>query len=157
MPASRRATVTLGIAVVVVAAIGAGAGVMMARRARETVGGSVHANGTSVGSFSFRPNDCASGQAFVPGFFGVDLRGEGGYSMRVLGTGDKARLWLYSQGGAHGSIAIDKPNCSRWDVGVDWAHVTVNRVKTVSGHVRVACRAGGGTVSTDVVFERCAL
>ena len=73
-------------------------------------------------------------------------------------SGDNARLWFYSQGGKQGSVTVGKQHCSQWDVFVDWAHMKVNRVSTVSGHVRVNCAAmGGGTVKADVTFERCAL
>ena len=141
---------------VVVAALGAVGGVAISRRAGERVSGSVKADGTSVGTFSFGVNDCASGHAFVPGFFGADLRGGYSNSLRVVGSGDQARLWLYPPVSGSPALGIGKANCSRWDVFVDWAHVTVNRVNTVSGHVRVDCKAGGGTVTADVEFARCA-
>ena len=75
---------------------------------------------------------------------------------RLTGSGDTARLWVFSQGGKQGSLTIDKPTCPQWDVLVDWAHETVNRVNTVNGHVRVKCTVGGGKVTADVRFERCA-
>jgi hypothetical protein len=155
--ASRSATVTLGISMVVVAAIGAAAGVAISRRAGERVSGRVTSEATSVGSFSFSVNDCASGEAFVPGFFGADLRGEGSADLRVVDSGAGARLWLYPQASGRPALGIGKQSCTAWDVLVDWAHVTVNRVKTVSGHVHVRCAVGGGTVTADVTFERCAL
>jgi hypothetical protein len=155
--ASRPATATLAIAVVVVAVIGATAGVVISRRSAERVSGSVNAQRTRAGTFSFSVNDCASGQAFVPGFFGVDLRSREGYVMRVVDSGEGARLWLYPKPGEGGAIGISKPPCARWDVLVDWAHLTVNRVKTVSGHVHVDCAVGDGKVAADVTFERCAL
>lgn len=45
----------------------------------------------------------------------------------MRGSGDDARLWLYPGGGREPL------------------------------HVRVACAAGGGKVTADVHFERCAL
>jgi hypothetical protein len=128
----------------------------MARRTGEKVSGSVVADATPVGTFSFGPGDCASGQAFVPGFFGVDLRGEGGFDLRVVGSGDDAELWLYPKGVQTGAIQIHKHDCSEWDVRVEWAGVTVNRVSTVSGHVMVACAIAGGKFTAVVDFERCA-
>jgi hypothetical protein len=152
----KKTTIVFAIGVVVIAAVGGTIGVLMARHGAMRVSGSVTAEGTSIGRFSFEPNDCASGAAFVPSFLGADLRAQGAFGLRVAGSGDTARLWVFSQGGKQGSLTIDKPSCSQWDVAVDWAHQTVNRVNTVNGHVRVNCKAGGGTVKADVRFERCA-
>ena len=80
-----------------------------------------------------------------------------GFDLRVVDSGDDAQLWLYPPGAKRGAIQIGKADCSRFDVLVDWAHVTVNRVNTVSGHLRVACTAGGGNLTADVDFVRCAL
>ena len=154
--AGKVTTTAFALLGVAIAAIGVTIGVLMARHGAMRVGGSVTAEGTSIGSFSFDVNDCASGAALVPGFLGADLRAQGGSGLRVAGSGDSARLWVFSPGGKRGSLTIDKPTCSQWDVLVDWAHQTVNRVNTVNGHVRVKCAAGGGTVKADVSFERCA-
>ena len=154
--AGRVTTTVFALLGVAIAVIGVTIGLLMARHGAMKVGGTVTAQGTSIGSFSFGVNDCASGAAFVPSFLGANLRAEGGYGLRVAGSGDTARLWVFSQGGKQGSLTIDKPSCSQWDVAVDWAHQTVNRVNTVNGHVRVTCTAGGGTVKADVRFERCA-
>jgi hypothetical protein len=149
--------VTLAISVAVVAVLGVTAGIVVSRRSAERVSGHVNVEKTAAGTFSFSVNDCASGQASLPGFFGVDLRSREGYVMRVVDSGERARLWLYPKPGEGGAIGISKPHCSRWDVQVDWAHLIVNRVKTVSGHVRVDCAVGAGKVAADVSFERCAL
>jgi hypothetical protein len=146
------------VVVIVVAAVGAAIGVLMVRHTGVKVSGGVKVDKTSIGSFSYTVNDCASGAAFVPGFFGADLRAPNGYAFRVAESGDKARLWFYSQGGKQGSVTVGKEHCAKWDVFVDRAHTKVNRVSTVSGHVRVDCAVtGGGTVKADVTFERCAL
>ena len=151
------AAIALGLAAIAVVAIGAIASLTIGRHFAAKVNGSVTADATAVGTFSFAVNECASGHAFVPGFFGADLRGGGGQALRVVDTGDDARLWLYPRGGGHHPLGIDKQSCSEWDVLVDWAHVTVNRVKTVSGHVRVTCVTGGGKLTAHVDFEHCAL
>jgi len=154
--AGRVTTTAFALLGVAIAAIGVTLGVLMVRHGAMRVGGTVTAEGTSIGSFAFDANDCSSGAAFVPGFLGADLRAQAGYGLRVAGSGETARLWLFSQGGKQGSLTIDKISCSQWDVVVDWAHETVNRVNTVNGHVRVKCTAGGGKVTADVRFERCA-
>lgn len=148
-------------ALVVVAGIGA-AVFLIVHHVQERVRGTVSAEGTAVGSFGFTVDDCASGHAFVPGFFGVDLRGQGrsggpgGFDLRVVDSGDDAQLWLYPPGAHRGAIPFSKADCARWDVLVEWAHVTVNRVNTVSGHLHATCAAGGETLAADVDFVRCA-
>jgi len=139
-----------------IALVGVGIGVLMMRHGAMKLRGGVSVEGTSIGSFSFRANDCASGAAFVPPYLGANLRAEGGSGLRVVESGDKARLWVFSQGGKQGALTIDKGSCSQWDVVVDWAHETTNRVNSVNGHVRVKCAVGGGKVTADVTFERCA-
>jgi len=127
--------------VILIFGIATGSFLCFQRRAQEKVSGTVRAQGTPLGSFAFYVDDCASGHAFVPGFF-------------------DAQLWLFPPGARRsagaGAIPIGKPACTRFDVLVDWAHVTVNRVNTVSGHVHATCRAGGGNVTADADFVRCA-
>jgi hypothetical protein len=168
--ARRASTIVFAIVLVIVSAVGAAAGVLMARRNGEKAGGSVVADGMPVGTFSFGVTDCASGQAFAPGFFGVDLRGgapgsgegqsegQGGgdFDLRVVGSGDDAELWLYPKGSTTGAMQLRKRDCSEWDVLVEWAGVTVNRVSTVNGHVKVACAIAGGKLTAVIDFERCA-
>lgn len=143
------------VLVAVVAVVGIGAALLF-RHAIERVSGAVQAEGTPVGSFSFAVDDCASGHAFVPGFFGADLRGGKQFDLRLVDSGDDAQLWLYPPGATRGAIAFAKGDCARWDVQNDWAHVTVNRVNTVSGHVHVTCSGPRGRLTADVDFARCA-
>jgi len=154
--AGKVSTVVFALFGVVVAVVGLGIGLLLMRHGAMKLSGRVSVEETSIGSFSFRPNDCASGAAFVPQYLGANLRAEGGYGLRVVESGDSARLWVFSQGGRQGALTIDKGNCSQWDVAVDWAHQTINRVNTVNGHVRVKCGIGGGKVTADVTFQRCA-
>jgi hypothetical protein len=168
------------VTIVVIFVFATGGLLIFQQRAQERVTGVVRAQRTPVGSFAFAVDDCASGHAFVPGFFGVDLRGQSpdqgqgrdqdqgqrqgqrqgrgktGFDLRVVGSGDDAQLWLYPPGAKSGAIPIGKADCARWDVLVDWAHVTVNRVQTVSGHLRATCAIGGGNLTADVDFVRCA-
>ena len=151
--ARRASTVTIAIVLVVVAVIGAAAGVKLARRGRTRVLGSVVAERTPIGTFAVSADDCAAGQAVGTPFFGVDLRGEG-YTMRVAGSGDGARLWLYPPSG-RGAMAIGKHDCTEWDVRVEKTDITVNRVKAVSGRVNIRCTVYGGKVTAFISFERC--
>jgi hypothetical protein len=154
--AKKPSTTAFAILLIAIASIGAVVGVLMGRHGRVKASGTVVADRTAIGSFSFGVNDCEAGTAMVPSFMGAALHGEGDYSMRVVDTGDKARIWLYSQGGRQGSVAITKTRCVQWDVVVASAHTTINRVEAVNGHIRIACAVGGGSVKADVNFERCA-
>jgi hypothetical protein len=156
--AAPRSKVTVFAVTAVIVALGIVAGVIvLVRHVTEQVKGTVHAAGTPAGTFDFAVDDCASGHAFVPGFFGADLRGGGGrFDLRAVDSGDDAQLWLYPPGAKRGATLIARRDCSRWDVVVEWARVTVNRVYTVNGHVRVTCAVGGGTLAADVEFLRCA-
>jgi hypothetical protein len=148
--AGKASTTAFVILLAVIAAVGAGVGVLMARRGGMKVSGTVATDGTSIGTIWWAVNDCESGRAMEPSFFGVGLRGKDGFAMRVADTGDNARIWVYSQGGRQGALQLSKQNCARWDVLVD-------RAKGGSGHVRIACTAGGGTAKADVSFERCGM
>jgi hypothetical protein len=145
----------LAIALVVVAVVGVAGGVILGRRSKTIVQGTVVAEGTSVGTFSFVVEHCLSGQTLQPKFFGVDLRAEGGFAVSVVGSGDGGHLRLFSQGGRQGSIVIAKHLCSQWDVRVERPPSALDRAKGMSGHVNVMCNAGGGTMKANVVFERC--
>jgi hypothetical protein len=153
--ARRSPTVILAIAVVVAAVVAISAGVLLGRRSRMNVEGSVEAKGTSVGDLSFAVDHCLSGQTLTPRFFGVDLRAEGGFAMSVVGSGDGAHLRLFSQGGRRGSIAIGKQFCTRWDVLVERPRPALDRAAGMRGRAKVACTVAGGTVKADVVFDRC--
>jgi hypothetical protein len=142
--------------VILIFGIATGSFLCFQQRAQEKVSGTVRAQGTPLGSFAFAVDDCASGHAFVPGFFGAELRGRGTFDLRVVGSGDDAQLWLFPPGAKKGAIPIGRADCARFDVLVDWAHVTVNRVYTVSGHVHVTCTAGRGNFTADADFVRCA-
>ena len=148
--AGKASTTAFVILLAVIAGVGVVVGVLMARRGGMKVSGTVTSDGTSIGNIWFGVNDCESGAAMEPSFFGVGLRGKDGFAMRVVDTGDKARIWLYSQGGRQGALHLDKQHCAQWDVLVD-------RAKGGSGHVRIACAAGGGNVKADVSFERCGM
>ena len=92
----------------VAAAVVAGGTLLLFRRAAEQVSGNVQTTGTAVGSFTFRVDDCASGHAFVPGFFGANLRGGARYDLRLVGSGDDAQLWIFPPGAARGAIPFGK-------------------------------------------------
>src|SRR5262245_46985962 len=96
------------IVLIAVAAGGAVVGVMIGRRTAK-ISGDVTAERASVGTFKFNASSCASGHAFVPGFFGAELRGSGGYALRVVDSGPGARLWLYGASPTQPALGIGQP------------------------------------------------
>ena len=107
--AQSKVLLALAVGIFLAAVVGPVAGLLIARRSGETLTGRVGADGTAVGTFSFAVTECTSGQAFVPGFLGADLRGSNGYDLRVAGSGDEAQLWLYPRG----AWAAGSPSSSR--------------------------------------------
>jgi len=131
-------------------------GAWLFERTPKDVDGTVRAEGTPVGTFTFAVTACAAGHGRSPGFFGADLLGEGGFDLRVVGSGDGARMFLYPQGAASDAIQFAKPDCTRWQVAVEWGPGTANYgMGTLVGHVRVSCSVGGGRLNADVEFKNC--
>ena len=147
---------TIGAIVVTVAVVAFAASLFL-RGSHARVRGGVHARETNFGDVQFQVSDCVSGEAFVPGFFGVDLRDSGGHSLRVVGTGLEAQLWLNPPPGSKKpAVPFGWNDCSSFDVMVRWANVAVRRVHTATGRVHVTCGSGMGRLSADVDFARCA-
>ena len=154
--AGRVTTTAFALLGAAIAVIGITIGVLMSRHGAMKVGGAVDLRGHVDRQLRVRRRRLRVGRCVRARLPRRRPARAGGLALRVAGSGDAARLWLFPQGGRQGALTIDKPSCSQWDVQVDWAHQTVNRVNTVSGHVRVRCTAGGGKVTADVRFERCA-
>jgi hypothetical protein len=146
----------VALRLVAVAAVFALIAVVIVRRGMAEVHGTVSARTTPAGTFTFVVDDCASGHAFIPGFFGADLRGQQRFDLRLVGSGDDAQLWLFPPGAKRGAVSFGKAACTRWDVDNAWTNLTVNRVHTVSGHVHVSCDGPTGGLTADVDFVRCA-
>ena len=147
----------VALACFAVALVGPIVRLRMSQHAGETVEGQVGADRTPIGTFAFAVNGCASGQAFAPSFFGVDLRGGRAHDLRVDRTGDDAQLWLYPRGASRGAISIVKRDCSAWDVAVAPTRLPGGHGNGVSGHVGVRCAVGAGKFVANVRFEHCTL
>jgi hypothetical protein len=124
----------------------------------EVVNGTVRAEGTPIGSFSFVPDDCASGHEL--GFWGAEVRAQGGYKLRIVGSADSAELQLYPRGSQIGVIRARKDHCLTWDIDLQWAHGTVGPRRgagkdMMDGHARATCRAGDGRFTVDLQFANC--
>ena len=153
--ASSRALVFIIVLFVFVVGAGVAGFVLLRGTVGEKFGGHVSVSGSVFGSFEFDVTDCDSGASYVPQFFGADVKSET-QKLRIYGSGDDAYLALWQPQGKQ-TMEVSRQSCSRWDVLVDWAHVRVNRVDTVSGHLHVDCALPqGGKLVADAEFSRCA-
>ena len=153
--ASRRAVLVLLGIVVLALTIGGGGFLLLRGAFAEQFSGQVAVSNSAFGSFSFQVTDCDSGASYTPPFFGADLKADG-QQLRIYNSGDDASLALWRPGTKQ-TMDVGRNACSRWDVLVDWAHVRVNQVATVNGHLHVTCTLpGGGALVADAEFTRCA-
>jgi hypothetical protein len=121
------------------------------------VDGKVVSEGGPLGTFSAPIDECRSGAAFVPQFFGVDLKAESPVAhVQVQDSGDKATVVVGGPQGEEPHLDLTKAECSKFDVFVEWGNAEVNDVSTVEGRVHIDCApAGGGRVRVDAEFKAC--
>ncbi len=121
------------------------------------VDGKVVAEGEPLGTFTAPLDECSSGDAFTPEFFGADLRASSPAAhVQVQGSGDGATVVVGGPRGDEPHLDLTKAECTKFDVFVEWGNAEVNDVDTVQGRVHVDCApAGGGRVRIDAEFEAC--
>ena len=152
---SGRAVVVVTGLALLMGLIGVGGFLLMRHAFGEQFSGQVAVSNSVFGTFDFQVMDCDSGASYVPQFFGADVKAEG-RQLRIYNSGDDAMLVLWRPGSKE-TIEIGRNACSRWDALVEWAHVRVNQVSTVSGHLHASCALpGGGSLVADTDFARCA-
>ena len=121
---------------------------------RETISGSVHAEGREIGSWTLTPDICESG--FARAFFGV----------RMFSSQDKQFAFVYSEDPARGlHISVNIPNTDQGyglgpaDCPVLQATLQrgpmINNVRAMSGTIDLDCAAKGNTLHGHLSFENC--
>jgi hypothetical protein len=113
------------------------------------VSGRLRASGP-LGSWTFAPDDCSSGQR--EGFGGVVLTAEKdrGVLVRVVQDPVRGKLVVVAAAGRPNHV-IDAAACSRFDVSVIRTSTSVNDVWAIDGKLALECRELSGAVS----FEGC--
>jgi len=129
---------------------------------RNSIEGSIHAEGPRVGKWKLNPDRCSSGER--EGFFGVYIstKEEGKWAkvMKDPATGKMmVTVPLHGEGesGDHGVILRD---CKVLEGNVERTNTRVNRIWMVKGKIKLDCElkhkdGKKGRVWGKVVFQRC--
>jgi hypothetical protein len=129
----------------------------ISKRYAAKVSGHVTAEARSFGSVAFDVTHCVAGRAPVTGGVGVDLRGEHGAALRLIGGAKGPEVWLFPRGETTSFDPIGREYCSEWDVAVERIEEPGDGTRVVSGRVHVVCRIDGGHLEADVTFQGCPL
>jgi hypothetical protein len=121
------------------------------------VDGKIVSSGGPLGSWSASFDECRSGDAFTPDFFGVDLlTASPRVHVQVQGGDAKATVVVGSPAGDEPHVDLSREVCSKFDVSVSWGNAEVNDVDTVEGAVHLDCApSGGGRIQLDAEFKSC--
>jgi len=121
------------------------------------VDGKVVSAGGPLGTWSASFDECRSGDAFTPDFFGVDLHtASPRVHVQVQGGNAKATVVVGSPAGDEPHVDLTREVCSKFDVSVSWGNSEVNDVDTVEGTVHLDCAPpGGGHIQLDAEFKSC--
>jgi hypothetical protein len=113
------------------------------------VSGRLSASG-ALGSWTFEPDDCSSGQR--EGFGGVVLAADKarGLVVRVVQDPVRGKLVVVAAGGRPNRV-IDAAACSRFDVSVIRTSTSINDIWAMDGKLALECRELSGSVT----FEGC--
>ncbi len=173
LPGCLRATI-----VIVAAVFAVGVGMLIWFTAWEHLDGQVQLHGSKLGDRIYLLEDCVSGDAFLPPFFGVDI---------ILDAQRNERLRLYKiershtvvQSGPPGSAPFKKisaqwvlefqapaslggvytltaDTCSRFETTLGWSKAEFNDVEAVDGRLSAECTLqDGGRIVADVSFSNC--
>ena len=142
------------LATIALAAVFAG-GCAIARAAnpaRTQVSGEITMAGPTLGSATFVPTECRSGDRAY--FLGVDLTDATTRdSVRLLVdplTGSVVRAVRAGRG-----VAFEKSKCATFRADLHETGWRVNRVRDVSGSLELACVVEQEEIRADVRFEHC--
>jgi hypothetical protein len=100
-----------------------------------------------LGSFSFAPTDCSSGQR--EGFGGVSLTAEGSETIvRVVNDPIKGQLLVVARPGTKNHV-IDGSACSRFSLRAARTDTNINDIWVVEGGLDIACPELSGQLTFD--------
>ncbi|MBI5489770.1 MAG: hypothetical protein HY905_20720 [Deltaproteobacteria bacterium] len=157
VPKKRRSRAKIAIIVVVALAAASGLAYFIWYMAWSRVEGRVESTGGVLGTWSASFDECRSGDAFHPSWFGVDLRaGSPSAHVQVQGGDARAKVVVSGAAGDEPYVNLTKAGCATFDVLVESGSAEVNDVDAVQGRVHVDCTAAdGGRIRIDAEFKAC--
>jgi len=159
----RRPAWRVGLTVGLAAMVGVFGFVFMGKGCSE-VEGAFQAAGPPLGTFTFTPTQCRSGERMQ--FFGAVLLGEGPTDGGIL-VGEDPVQGRFVKVEVPGSckppdyevcteILVKPESCSTFEASVSRTGVQVNDIRVVEGHLKLDCRfPEGGSATAALTFSGC--
>lgn len=126
--------------------------------------GNLVSKGEPVGTFTFEPDACRSGQRMQ--FYGAVILGKDKHAGAVVIIEDpiKGKIVKIEVPGSCQppdyekckEVVIDPAACSVYDMAVKKSMTTVNNIRLIDGHLRLNCGfKEGGSLQANLNFENC--
>jgi hypothetical protein len=126
--------------------------------------GNLVSKGEPVGTFTFTPDACRSGQRMQ--FYGAVILGKDKHSGAVVVIEDpiKGKIVKIEVPGSCQppdyekckEVIIDPAACNVYDMAVKRTSTVVNDIRLVDGHLRLNCEfKEGGSLQANMTFENC--
>jgi hypothetical protein len=126
--------------------------------------GNLVSNGEPIGTFTFEPDACRSGQRMQ--FYGAVILGKDKHAGAVVIIEDpiKGKIVKIEVPGSCQppdyekckEVVIDPAACSVYDMAVKKSMTTVNNIRLIDGHLRLNCGfKEGGSLQANLNFENC--
>ena len=108
---------------------------------RTEVKGSVSVSRSAGGALELKPELCRGGTAFIPQFFGVDVRflNSPGFRIRLLGEPEKLTQILVWSSDKQNPFVLGKDNCKKLSGEIKPSGVRVNHVSALDGSAEFDC------------------
>ena len=126
--------------------------------------GNLVSRGEPVGTFTFEPDACRSGQRMQ--FYGAVILGKDKHSGAVVVIEDpiKGKIVKIEVPGSCQppdyekckEVIIDPAACNVYDMAVKRTSTMVNDIRLIDGHLRLNCGfKEGGSLQANLIFENC--
>ena len=126
--------------------------------------GNLVSKGEPVGTFTFEPDVCRSGQRMQ--FYGAVILGKDKHAGAVVVMEDpiKGKIVKIEVPGSCQppdyekckEVIVDPASCGVYDMAVKRTMTTVNDIRLIDGHLRLNCEfKEGGSLQANLKFENC--
>lgn len=126
--------------------------------ATEKLEGSGRASGLVLGgTWGGDVEDCASGEAYTPEFFGVDVFISGHRVRALPGKRLERKLLVFVSGKDQDSVTFLGANeCPTLDIEMEWSGTEINDVDAIDGSIDAECALpDGSTLALHTKFSNC--